>query len=118
MVSFDVEEHLEQAKDITTGLIGALLELDLSSISGPEIGSGLPVVVTHLYPDYIRIFVDPKIESYKEEGREFVRLSAFSYLGDKMMFDTIEWTFGPYKRIGEELLRQDNLFRKVSSGHR
>ena len=108
------DEHEEARLHLTTGLVGALLRLKLPSLSGPEIGSPLPIVVTHVPGDLIRIFVDPKIKTYKKEGREFVRLTALAHTGEAMSLDTyyIE-EYIPHRALEAQLKYQAKLLSTV-----
>lgn len=102
----NIQEHLEEIHDLATGLIGALLKLELDSISGPEIGSEIPMVVINVDDDLIRILVDPVII---EEGRNHLTVSALSYVGERLHIDTrTMWSHNPEGFI-REMLKQDGI---------
>ena len=115
LIKFDPGVHLEEMRDLLTGLLGAMFLLDLPSLSGPELGSSMPLVVTEVPGDYIRIFVDPKMKFYNEKGHKFVKLAAFNYSGLAVVLDTREWAFGPHIELEIELHRQDTLFKQISA---
>lgn len=80
-------EYEEEMKSITPALVGAMLKLDLKSISAPQIGSSLPIIVLR-YP-VIRIIVDPIAGKYNtKKGQEHLRVSARNYSGDQFTLDT------------------------------
>lgn len=102
VLAYDPDVHEEAMKDLATGLIGALLRMGLEYISGPEIGSPIPMVVTNVRGDMLRIFIDPYVEGYGPEvacnlprmkkARQHAELTALSYQGEGMYFDTGELT--------------------------
>ena len=114
LVEYDPTEHTENMKDLVPGMIGAALRLKLRSISGPEIGSPLPVVATLVPRDLIRILVDPTIVSYKRKGREFVRLDALSYQGELLVLDTADLYYGPFDEVTKELLYQKSVLEGIT----
>ncbi len=114
LLEFIPEVHIEDMKDLLTGVLGAVLELGLPSASGPEFGSDIPLVVTAVKGDYIRIFVGPEMKFYTEKGRKFVKLTAFNYKGLPIVFDTKEWAFGPHVELEQELRKQDTLLKQIS----
>ena len=106
----NMQEHIEEVHDLATGLIGALLQLELDSISGPEIGSEIPMVVINVEDDLIRILVDPVII---EEGRNHLTVSALSYVGERLYIDTrTMWTRNPEAFI-KEMLKQDQILSNM-----
>jgi hypothetical protein len=119
MILPDPETEWEQVHDLATGLIGALLRLKLHSLSGPQIGSGLPLLVTSVPGDWLRIFFAPVIKPYGDEvefnhdhikkGKEHVRLSSLSYTGELMRFDSKRVWYGPYLDISAELQYQKGV---------
>jgi hypothetical protein len=101
------EDKLGQIHDLATGLIGAMLKLELQSLSGPEIGSELPLVVSNVKDDVIRIFISPIVI---EEGQDYIVISALNYEGDRMVLDTREMlSNNPYGFILEILPKLDDL---------
>lgn len=82
--NYHPESDDEDMKDLATGLIGAMLKLKLPSLSGPELGSDIPLVVLYIPGDLIRILVDPHI---KKEQYSY-RVTALSYTGEFMLLDT------------------------------
>lgn len=123
LVHYDPEQHEEQMKAVVTGVAGAMLKLGLRSLSGPEIGSSIPVVVTNVPGDVIRIFVDPYVEAYGPEeatqvpyikkAREHVELTALTYTGEGLLLDTAEMGYTNYKDLSVELQYQAALFEKL-----
>ena len=79
-------DYEKEMKVIMPALIGAMLELDLKSISAPQIGSKLPIMVLR-YP-VIRILIDPIINTYDKKGQRHVRVLALNYKGDSIVLDT------------------------------
>lgn len=103
LVYYDPEEHSEEMKDLATGLIGAMLKLDLPSASGPEFGSRIPLVVTYVPGDVIRIMIDPIMK----KGSKHIKLTAFSYTGEQMVVDTSTLWYAPWELLVRELLVQE-----------
>lgn len=103
LVYYDPEEHSEEMKDLATGLIGAMLKLGLHSASGPEFGSRIPLVVTYVPGDVIRIMIDPIMK----KGSKHVKLTAFSYTGERMVVDTSTLWYAPWELLVRELLVQE-----------
>jgi len=96
---YEHDTHGEEMRDLATGLIGAVIRLHLHSASGPEFGSRIPLLVTYVPGDIIRIYVDPEIETYGKllpvpnrrgikKAREHVTLTALSYQGEQLRLDT------------------------------
>jgi hypothetical protein len=73
---FTFEKYGEEVRYLLPGMIGAMLKLDLKSISAPEIGSALPIMVLR-YP-VLRIILDPELTEYDT----YVFVHASNYSGD------------------------------------
>lgn len=102
---------MEDVRDLATGLIGAQLRLRLPSLSGPELGVGIPLLVTNVPGDILRIFIAPVIEAYNEDGQEFVRLTARAYTEERMALDTAELWYTPFQSLQDELLYQKKILQ-------
>ena len=112
LLPFNPEEHMPEVERIVPGMIGVLLRSDgiIESISAPQIGVPLPVIVTAVDGDYIRIFVDPSILPYRDKkGRQHVLAVGLSLQGDSLLFDTSEVPHRHPEWIAEELIKQDDL---------
>lgn len=105
LLDYNPDVHEQDMKDLATGLIGAMLKLSLPSISGPQLGSPIPMIVTHVPGDLLRIFVHPQI---KKDG-EHVVLTAFSYTGEMMTLDTRDLDYVPWEQLVQELIFQDSI---------
>lgn len=124
IVPYNPQEHEEAMMDLITGLIGAMLKLNLGSLSGPELGSTIPVVVTNVPGDILRILIAPDITPYGpwyqtnnmniKKAREFVKLTALSYRGDLLKLDTRYEKYLNYRGLGEELQYQKQLLDRLS----
>jgi hypothetical protein len=79
---FTFEKYGEEVRYLLPGMIGAMLKLDLKSISAPEIGSALPIMVLR-YP-VLRIILDPELTEYDT----YVFVHASNYSGDPVLIDT------------------------------
>lgn len=77
-------------KDLVTGLVGLCLKKRLDFLTGPQIGSTLPVMVINLPHCMPQILIDPEIE-YKKGPH--VVVSALSYQGETMRIDTKRVTY-------------------------
>lgn len=123
VVCYDHEQHGEEMMDLATGLIGALLRLKLPSISGPEIGSPIPMVVTYVDGDLLRIFIDPHVEPFGEEiatgikgmkkARQHVELTALSYQGEPMYLNTADLDYANHIGLAIQLQYQANKIGKI-----
>jgi hypothetical protein len=83
---FNYRTMREEVRAIIPGMIGAMIQLDLKSISAPEIGFPYPVMVTR-YP-VLRIFIDPILKTTKKKGQMTGLVSALNYKGVLMTIDT------------------------------
>jgi len=116
VVEFDPEVHMEEWKDLATGLIGTLLRLELPSICSFDLGHRIPAVVTNVPDDIIRVFVDPFVEPFGRrlrKGREFVELTALSYLGEPIYMNTKDLWYVNYRDLALEIQKQDRVIRKL-----
>ena len=106
IVDYDHELHGEEMRYLATGLIGALISIsEIESLSGPELGSRIPLVVLAVKGDWLRMYVDPKVDV---QGEHRV-VSALSWAGDKMKLITKDLPYAPWRRIVEEVDRQQEL---------
>ena len=120
LVMYDPDIHQEEMMDLATGLIGAMLQLRLDSISGPEIGSKIPIVVTNVDNDIIRILIDPYIDAYGEEvecnlprmkkARKHVELTALSYKGEGIYLNTEDLYYANPIGLAVQLQYHDKKF--------
>jgi len=107
VVEYDPVLHFEEMRYLATGLIGALISLSsIESISGPELGSRIPLVVLGIQGDWLRIFVDPKVRKKKGGHRD---VTAYSLSNKRIRFYTRDHMFAPWRRIVEELDRHVEL---------
>ena len=116
LVHYEPEVHDEEMKDLVTGLCGALLKTDLYSLSGPQLGSYLPVVITRGPNDLLRILIDPYIEPYGavletglpyiEKAREHIELTALAYSGEGIVLDTKDIPYVNYRLLSAALQYQ------------
>jgi len=107
---YNHEEHYEWVQDTTTGLVGAVLQLRLPSLSAPEIGIPLPMLVTYPPGDIIRIIIDPSFFPHKEKGQDHMLISALAYTGELLVLDTAKIRADQRENLLPELIYQHELF--------
>lgn len=110
LLVYDPPLHREEMEDVATGAVGAALRTGVWSVSGPEVGSRIPIVVCNIPGDLLRIFVDPIITPYKRKARQYVKLAALNYRGDDIKIDTYDMSYTKYEELALELIRQQQLF--------
>jgi hypothetical protein len=93
----------EEMKDLATGACGAMLAMQVPSVSGGQLGSHIPFLVTMVKGDLIRIFIDPYIQ---KNGDDHVVVTAFAYSGERMKLDTEELWYAPTDLLVPELVHQ------------
>ena len=86
ILDYNPVEHEEEMQDMMTGLAGAVLSLGVPSLSGPQIGSRIPAVVTNT--DVIRLFIIDEVYEMKKEKPRAISFGAFTYTGEYEQFDT------------------------------
>ena len=89
VTNFSFEEYGDDVDYIIPAMVGAMLQLDLKSISAPQLGSGLPIMVLRL--PVIRILIDPLIitipDAIKKQTR--VNVSAYNYKRESVTLDSM-----------------------------
>lgn len=116
VIEYDPAQHEEELRELSTGLIGALLKLGLPSICSLELGHRLPVIVTYVPDDLLRVFVDPFVQPFGrklKKGREFVELTALSLQGEPIYMNTQELWYVNYRGLALEVQRHDRLIQKL-----
>lgn len=114
LVKYNPDEHYEWVKDVTTGLVGALIKLRLPSLSAPEMGLPLPMFATNVENDLLRIVVDPIFQPLKEKGQRHYLITALAYTGEMMVLDTTELHYLNYVGLVQELHHQYKLFTALT----
>lgn len=120
VVHYDPEIHEEEMKAVAVGVIGALLKMDkVDSVSGPQVGSRIPIVALKVPGDVIRIYIDPYMEAYGrpvrtgmahiKKAQEHVELTALTYGGDGLLVDTAEMSYTNHRGLAVELQFQDRI---------
>jgi hypothetical protein len=126
LVHYAPELHLEEMKAVCTGVVGALLSGkadDTHSISGPQVGSRIPVVGTLVPGDVIRIFVDPYVDTYGgkvQTGYTHIRvaekhviLTYYTYQGEASIMDTGRMDYTNHTGLSLELQYQARLLASL-----
>jgi len=113
LIRYNPDEHHEWVKDVTTGLVGAMIQLRLPSLSAPEMGIPLPMFATNVENDLLRIVVDPIFQPLKEKGLRHYLVTALAYTGEMMILDTTELHYLNYVGLVAELHYQYELFTSL-----
>jgi hypothetical protein len=109
LTTFDPVADVEAMQRFVPGLIGCLLRQELVSISSPQIGESLPVIVTAIPGDYLRIFVDPSMAFHGTD----VDVLCFTYHGEGMYFSTTEVLHHNPALITNELWLHSQIFKGI-----
>jgi hypothetical protein len=122
LVYYNPQEHRKEMREVCTGVAGALLKLadeGIYSVSGPQIGSRIPIVCTLVPRDIIRIFVDPFIEPhgapvrtgkrYIRKALEHCRLTYFSFKGEPLLMNTCYMRYTNNVGLATELQYQMSI---------
>lgn len=126
LVHYAPELHLEEMKAVCTGVVGAVLSGkadDTHSVSGPQVGSRIPIVATLVPGDVIRIFIDPYVDTYGgkvQTGYSHIRaafkhviLTYYTYKGEPTLMDTGRMDYTNHTGLSLELQYQARLLASL-----
>lgn len=111
VVDYDWEIHYDEMMDTMPGLIGACLALDLPALTGPEIGSPLPIMVLNVPRFMPQIIIDPYLEQRKGPH---VIVSALTYQGESMKINTSRISYANGEEVAEALSEAIATINKIS----
>ena len=99
IVKYDPVVHGDEMRYLATGLIGALISIpEIESISGPELGSRIPIVVIYINKDWLRMYIDPVVE-VTGKNSEHRHVTAYTWEGGRTRIDTSELLYAPWQRL-------------------